>query len=331
MDAVLLAGGYGTRLRPLTYTRPKPLLPVAGRPMIEWVLDRLPSDVHRVVVAVNWKAQALGNYLRERPKKKGQNFDFVVVREETPLGTAGAIRNCASYIRSPDVLVLNADIVSSMDVAALIAAHRAHKAVATLSLKEVEPAEVVHYGVAEPAAGPASDGAVPVRGFVEKPKDPQHAPSRLINAGAVILQRSVIDLIPAGRLVSLEKEIFPQLLENGFWGLPFQGHWIDVGDPVRLREAGKALDPAYQYGPGSRVAPDAKFTDSVAGAGCFVGPEAVVERCVLGDNVTVRGGVRLKDCVVGDNEVVSHDAAGARIWTRPLPEGYPQAQVGNAL
>src|SRR5688572_22915852 len=146
MDAVLLAGGYGTRLRPLTYTRPKPLLPVAGRPMIEWVLDRLPSDVHRVIVAVNWKAQALGTYLRDRPRRKGQTFDFVVVREEEPLGTGGAVRNCAAYIRSPDVLVLNADIVSGMDLAALARAHKAHGAAATLSLKEVEAAEVVHYG-----------------------------------------------------------------------------------------------------------------------------------------------------------------------------------------
>lgn len=331
MDAVILAGGYGTRLRPLTYTRPKPLLPVAGRPMLEWVLDRLPNEVDRVIVAVNWKAQALGTYLRDRPRKKGQRFDFVVVREEEPLGTAGALKNCASHIRGAQVLVLNADIVSAMDLGALAAAHRTHGAVATISLKEVEPAEVVHYGVAELAGGPAADGAVPMRGFVEKPKDAQHAPSRLINAGAVVLDRSVLDLIPPGRLVSLEKEIFPQLLSRGFWGLPFTGHWIDVGDPVRLRAATAALDPAFRTGPDARIAPDAKFIDSIAGSNLFLGSGAVVEGCVLGDNVTVRGGVRLRDCIVGDGEVVSHDATDARIWTRAVPEGYPQKQVGNAL
>ncbi|MFO1532701.1 MAG: sugar phosphate nucleotidyltransferase [Thermoplasmatota archaeon] len=331
MDAVLLAGGYGTRLRPLTYTRPKPLLPVAGRPMVEWVLDRMPNEVQRVIVAVNWKAQALGNYLRERPAKKGQRFDFVVVREEEPLGTAGAVKNCAGYIRSKDFLVLNADIVSAMDVGALIAAHRSHGGSATISLKEVEPEQVVHYGVVEPAGAAAPDAAIPVRGFVEKPKTPDLAPSRLINAGAAVLQRSVLDLVPAGRLVSMEKEIFPQLLPRGFWGLPFQGHWVDVGDPDRLRAASQALDPAFRAGPGSRIAADATFTDSMAGAGCFVAPEAVVERCVLGDQVTVRGGVRLRDCVVGDGETVSQDASGARVWTRPVPEGYPRQQVGNAL
>jgi mannose-1-phosphate guanylyltransferase len=332
MDAVLLAGGFGTRLRPLTYTRPKPLLPVAGRPMVEWVLDRLPPDIHRVIVAVNWKAQALGTYLRDRPRRKGQTFDFVVVREEQPLGTAGAVRNCASYLRSPDFLLLNADIVSTMDLGALVAAHRAHEALATLSLKEVEPADVVHYGVVEPGGAAAPDGAIPVRGFVEKPRDPREAPSRLINAGATVLDRSVLDLIPAGRLVSMEKEVFPQVLAKGrFWGLPFQGHWIDVGDPDRLRAASAALDPSFRFGPASSVAADAEVTDSIAGEGCFVGPEAVVQRCVLGDRVTVRGGVRLADCVVGDGEVVSSDAKGARIWTRPVPAGYPDQQVGNAL
>lgn len=332
MDAVLLAGGYGTRLRPLTYTRPKPLLPVAGRPMIEWVLDRMPPEVHRVVVAVNWKAQALGTYLRERPRRKGQAFDCVVVREEEPLGTGGAVRNCLPHLASREVLVLNADIVSAMDLGALARAHRAHGASATISLKEVEPAEVVHFGVIEPAGTTAPDGALPVKSFVEKPRRPEDAPSRLINAGAVVLDRSVLDLIPPGRLVSLEKEIYPQILaRGGFWGLPFEGHWVDVGDPQRLRAASAALDPAYAFGPGARIAADAKVEATVGGTGCFVGSGAEVVRCVLGDNVTVRAGVRLSDCIVGDGEVVSTDAAGARIWTRPVPAGYPAQQVGNAI
>jgi len=331
MDAVLLAGGYGTRLRPLTYTRPKPLLPVAGRPMLEWVLDRLPPEVSRVVVAVNWKAQALGTYLQERPRKRGQPFDVVVVREEEPLGTAGAVKNCETHLRSDDVLVLNADIVSAMDLGALARAHRTHGGAATISLKEVEPADVVHYGVVEPAGPAAPDGAIPVKAFVEKPKTPEAAPSRLINAGAVILRRDVLSLVPPGRLVSLETEVFPQILSRGFWGLPFTGHWVDVGDPVRLRAASRILDPKFTLGPESRVAPDATVTDTLGGAQVYVGPGATVDGCVLGDRVTIRGGIHLKDCVVGDGETVSEDAKGQRIWTRPLPAGYPQKQVGNAI
>lgn len=332
MDAILLAGGFGTRLRPLTYTRPKPLLPVAGRPMVEWVLDRLPPEVRRVVVAVNWKAQALGTYFATRDAKgKGRRVEFVVVKEDEPLGTGGAIKNCQAHLTSDRFLVLNADIVSTMDLGALVAAHKAHNAVGTISLKEVAPADVVHYGVVKPDGEAAADGAVPIADFVEKPKDPGHAPSRLINAGAYVLERRVLDLIPPGRLVSLEKEIFPHLLPQGFWGLPFEGTWLDVGDPQRLAAASHALDPNFVAGPGSRIAPGAKVVRTLMGKDCSIRPDAHLEDCILGDGVTVDVGVHLKDCVVGDGELVRHNSTGHRIWTKPTPAGYPEKQVGNAL
>jgi mannose-1-phosphate guanylyltransferase len=156
VDAILLAGGFGTRLRPLTYTRPKPLLDVAGRPMVEWVLDRLPPEVRRVIVAVNWKAQALGAHFASRPRGRA---DFVVVKEDEPLGTGGAVKNCEPYLTSDRFLVLNADIVSGMDLHRLVAAHKAAGAVGTISLKEVEPAEVVNYGVVR-TAGEGPEGSV---------------------------------------------------------------------------------------------------------------------------------------------------------------------------
>lgn len=332
MDAILLAGGFGTRLRPLTYTRPKPLLPVAGRPMVEWVLDRLPPEVRRVVVAVNWKAQALGTYFATRDVKgRARRVEFVVVKEDEPLGTGGAVKNCEAHLTSDRFLVLNADIVSTMDLGALAAAHKAHRAMGTISLKEVAPADVVHYGVVRPGGEPSEDGAIPIAEFVEKPKDPSQAPSRLINAGAYVLDRSVLDLIPRGGLVSLEKEIFPQLLPRGFWGLPFTGTWIDVGDPKRLAEASHALDPHFKAGPGSRIAADAKVVRSVMGKECAVRSGAHLEDCILGDGVTVDVGVHLKDCIVGDGELVRHNSTGHRIWSRPTPAGYPEKQVGNAL
>jgi mannose-1-phosphate guanylyltransferase len=328
VDAILLAGGYGTRLRPLTYTRPKPLLPVAGRPMLEWVLDRLPPEVHRVIVAVNWKAQALGAYFKAR---EGGRREFVVVKEEEPLGTAGAVKNCERHLTGSRLFVLNADIVSAMDLEAMLATHRAHGGIGTISLKEVEPAEVVSYGVIRPAGPANAQGAIPIAEFVEKPKDPALAPSRLINAGAYLLERRVLDLIPSGRMVSMEGEIFPQLVPQGFYGLPFTGPWIDVGDPVRYRQACQTLDPAFRYGPGTTLAKDARFDHSVAGRDCHVGVAARVEGCILGDRVTVKAGVHLKECVVGDGETVSESATGSRIWTRPVPVGYPAQQVGNAL
>lgn len=300
--------------------------------MVEWVLDRLPPEVHRVIVAVNWKAQALGAYFGSRAgRAAGGRREFVVVREEEPLGTAGAVKNCERHLGGGPFFVLNADIVSAIDMGAMLAAHKAHGGVGTISLKEVEPADVVHYGVVKPAGPANGHGAIPIADFVEKPKDPAQAPSRLINAGAYLLERRVLDLIPDGRMVSMEKEIFPHLIPQGFHGLPLQGHWIDVGDPARLRQASRTLDPSFRHGPGTRLADGARFEESLAGRDCHIGVGAALERCILGDGVTVRDGVRLVDCVVGDGETVSQDATGARIWTKPVPAGYPEKQVGNAL
>ncbi|MHB1261323.1 MAG: sugar phosphate nucleotidyltransferase [Thermoplasmatota archaeon] len=332
MDAILLAGGYGTRLRPLTYTRPKPLLPVAGRPMVEWVLDRLPPEVRRVIVAVNWKAQTLGTYFAQREAKgKGRRIDFVVVKEDEPLGTAGAVKNCESHLTSDRFFVLNADIVSTMDLGAMVRAHAANQGAGTISLKEVAPAEVVNYGVIREDEQAAAEGAVRIAEFVEKPKTPELAPSRLINAGAYLLDRSILSLVPKGQMVSMEKEVFPQLIPRGLFGLPFQGQWHDVGDPQRLLAASHALDKSFKAGPGSRIAPDAHLDGSILGRDCSVGAGARLDACVVGDGVTIDVGVHLKDCVVGDGERVRANAMGARVWTRPTPPGYPEKQVGNAL
>ncbi len=307
MDALLLAGGFGTRLRPLTYTRPKPLIPVAGRPMLEWALDRLPPQVDHVVVAVNWLAERLEAYFQ----KSDRDLRFTVVRETEPLGTAGAVKNCAEHLTSDAFFVLNGDIVSDMDLVAMMQQHQDTGAVGTIALTEVAPADVVHYGVIQP------DGDDPrrIRGFVEKPATPDLAPSRLINAGAYLLDHSVLDRIAPGRLVSMEKEIFPQLLEPGFYGSTFTGRWIDVGDPARLLQAHRSM------GGGGNI----------VGADCSIAAGARLSDCILGDGVTVAAGADLYGCVIGDGETVAGTHRDARIWTRPLPAGYPDKQVGNSL
>lgn len=324
MDALLLAGGYGTRLRPLTYTRPKPLLPVAGRPMLEWALDRLPPEVDRVIVAVNWLADELEAYF----KKSERDLEFVVVREQEPLGTGGATKNCQGHLLGGEFFVINGDIVSDMDLGAMLRQHRETGALATIALKEVEPAEVVHYGVAKLDDGDARR----IRGFVEKPATPKEAPSHLINAGAYILEPDILELIEPDKLVSLEKEIFPLVMErDGFYGWSFDGTWIDVGDPERLRAATQAVDPDAAIGPDSMIDPDARLDDTVAGAGCRIGAGARVSECVLGDRVTIEPAARLERCVVGDDEAVAGVRHDERIWSRAVPEGYPQKQVGNAM
>ncbi len=323
MEALVLAGGFGTRLRPLTYTRPKPLLPIAGRPMIEWVIDRLPSEVDTVVVAVNWKADMLEQYFALNDR----GLDMRVVREDEPLGTAGAVKNCEEHLTSDAFFVLNADIVSDMDLAAIATQHRDTGADGTISLKEVDAADVVNYGVARLD----EDDPRRIRGFVEKPATPEEAPSRLINAGAYLLDRGVLDLIPAGRLVSMEKEIFPQLIQTGFYGVPFDGRWIDVGDPERLRTASSWLAEDVWHGPELAMGKGVIVNDTVAGQRVQIGDGAALTGCVLGDDVIIAPGVELRECIVGDAQLVTESATGQRIWQGDVPAGYPDKQVGNAI
>lgn len=325
MDALLLAGGFGTRLRPLTYTRPKPLLPVAGRPMLEWALERLPPEVDHVVVAVNWLAEELERHFEAR--NEGREMRCTVVREAEPLGTAGAVKNCQEHLTSDRFFVINADIVSDMDLGAQLRQHLETGARTTIALKRVPADQTVHYGVA------TLDDEDPrrIRGFVEKPATPEQAPSDLINAGAYLLEREVLDLVPAGKMVSMEKEIFPQLLDGGLYGWAFDGTWVDVGDPARLREATRVLASGVYCGHGTVVADDVLLDQAVVGQRCRIGEGAKLRCCVLGDDVEVAAGSVLEDCVVGDGERVAGTHKDERIWTRPVPDGYPAKQVGNAM
>lgn len=325
MDAILLAGGFGTRLRPLTYTRPKPLLDVAGRPMVEWVLDRLPADVDRVIVALNWKADDLEAHFAA----SGRDVEFVVVREDQPLGTGGAMRNCLDQVRSDAVLVVFADIVCDFDLGRMVHSLQQTSAACVVALREVPADQVQQFGVAD--LDEEHPEGIRLRGFVEKPATPEEAPSRFINAGIYLMRRSVLESIPPGRLVSFEKEVLPRLLGDGVFGVPYEGLWMDVGDPDRVLAATAALDPESSLPDDAELAEDAIVTDTVAGSGLRVGAGAGLDHCVLGRDVTVADGVMLRDCIVGDGETVTRSTRGQRIWTRPVPREYPEKQVGNAI
>lgn len=323
MDALLLAGGFGTRLRPLTYTTPKPLLPVGGRPMLEYVLDRLPEGVNNVVVAVNWLAEVLEAYFEAR---EDDGRTYTVVRESEPLGTAGAVANCLPHLKGDRAFVLNGDILSEMDLQDLLDQHLETEALATISTRSVEPAEVVHFGVIRPD----EEDERRIRGFVEKPKDPTDAPSTLINAGAYLLERSVLEEIPTGRMVSMEQEIFPTLLDRAFFGCEFEGAWIDVGTPERLLHAQDILG-LDDLPEGAEIADDALLANVASGPNLRVGSDAWIENCVIGRDVTIEEGVVLRNCVIGDGEIVSSSQDDARIGLDKIPDGYPNKQVGNAL
>lgn len=313
MEVVVLAGGFGTRVRPLTYTRPKPLLPVANKPLLQHVLDRLPPEVDRVVVPVNYLRDQIEAYFERHPDDR-----VVLVPEETPLGTGGAIKNCEDYLTGP-FLVYNGDIVASVDLVEFTRFMRSKDAKAGVSLWPVD--EPWHFGVVERE----DDGRI--SRFVEKPPKGEE-PSNLINAGHYYLDPAVLDRIPAGQKVSLEREVYEPMAEGGeaIFGFPFEGFWVDCGRPETVLEAhrvyleaqgetrvlgegvevsGAATVEGYALGDGCRVGDGSRVVRSCLLPGVEIGQGVTVEDSILGEGVVVEDGATLRRAVVGDFAVIA--------------------------
>jgi mannose-1-phosphate guanylyltransferase len=323
MKALVLIGGFGTRLRPITYAIPKQLIPIAGKPMLLHVLDLLPPEVDEVVLATGYKAEVVQEFVRNHPSR----FRMACVEEKTPLGTGGGMRNAGDEMSDP-FLLLNSDVIADVDVARLIATHRRTGGVGSMTLVEVE--DTRPYGVA--ALG-AEDR---IARFVEKPA-PADAPSHWINAGVQVWNRGVLDRIPRGRPVSFETEIVPGLLERGVYGFRSSGFWEDAGTPQRLLRAQRLLFDAGRGVPSARPR-GSRGTGLVAvgegvqadgavlgpyvslGNGVVVEPEAHVEDSVLMDGVVVGRGARVTGSVVGPNTSI---AANARVEGQVLGQAPP--------
>ena len=291
MKAVLLVGGLGTRLRPITYRIPKPLLPVMGKPLIQHVIDKVPDEVDEVIVPVSYKKEMIEAYIaKHRPRKK-----VTLVDEPTPLGTGGAVKNVERLIDGT-FLVINGDSVWSLDLSEFVRFHRAKRAIATISLWEVE--DPSPFGIAD------VDGDGRIRRFQEKPKR-EEAFSRLINAGAYALQREVLDEIGPG-FVSMEREIFPKLLDRGMYGLRFDGYWVDCGTRTGVLDAFWALmgdtstvDRRTVTGGAEIRAPTVIMENAVV-TGATVGPRAyIAARAVVGPRAGVEGAGSDRDARVG--------------------------------
>jgi len=344
MRAVVLVGGFGTRLRPLTFETPKQLLPVAGVPLIERVLGHL--HAHGVAEAVLSLGYRPDMFLERYPDRMcaGVHLDFAV--EAEPLDTAGAIRFAATEAGIAErFLVVNGDVLTDLDLTALVAFHtdRQRKAGAegTIALTKVED--------------PSSFGVVPtddhgrVLAFVEKPPRDE-APTDLINAGFYVLEASVLDRIPGGRRVNVERETFPAMVADGVLFARSDGApWIDVGTPERylaaslarlpmtgpqgvvdggvvapvLLEAGSTVKPGAVVheavlGEGATVADGARVERSVVLAGARVEERAVVEDSIIGRDAVIGEGACVRELtVVGDGEVVP---AGAELCGARVPE-----------
>lgn len=344
LEAVLLVGGRGTRLRPLTVNTPKPMLPVAGVPFLRHLLARAAAaGVERAVLATSYRPEVFRSGIGEGMVSLGPHrlhLDYVT--EDRPLGTGGGIRNVADLLRGgPEdpVLILNGDVLSGHDIAAQVAAHQAARADVTLHLTEVEDPRA--FGCVP------CDGAGRVTAFLEKAPDPV---TNRINAGCYVMRRSVIDAIPAGRAVSVERETFPGLVAGGavVVGHVDPAYWLDLGTPAAYvqgsRDLVRGLAPSpvlpgpvgehlvldgatvapgavlrggTTVGAGARVGEGATVEGSVLLDGAQVGAGAVVRSSAIGASASVGAGCRLDGVVVGDGAHVGEGnelAAGARVW-----------------
>ncbi|MGH3497123.1 MAG: sugar phosphate nucleotidyltransferase [Nocardioidaceae bacterium] len=310
MEAVIIAGGLGTRLLPLTEHRPKHVLPVGGVPFVVHQVAKLAAaGVDHVVLATSYHSEAFLPVLGDGSEL---GLSITYVREDPPLGTGGAIRYAAALLdAAPDdpVLVLNGDQLSGHDLAAQVAALHARDADVVLHLVEVPDARA--YGVVP------TDEDGWVTAFVEKSDDP---PASQINAGGYVFRRSAIDRIPAGRVVSVERETFPGFVAAGrrVLGHRDDAYWIDVGTPALLVRAscdlvlGRVVSAAYPAVPsaalvqdGAQVAPDATVNrGSVIGPGTEIGAGALVSGSVVMPGARLGPGVELRDSVVGPGAVL---------------------------
>ncbi|MFN8110644.1 MAG: NDP-sugar synthase [Thermoleophilia bacterium] len=303
MQAVILVGGEGTRLRPLTATRPKPMMPLVDRPFVAHQLDHLRRfGVTDIVFSCGYRPDALEAHFGDGA---GIGVKLRYVVDPMPLGTAGAVVNALELLGTDDVLVLNGDVLTDLDLAAMIEGHRTSGARATIALTPVED--------------PSAYGLVRLREdrsvleFVEKPGPDQLIPGEpfRINAGTYLLSREVVASIPTGRACSIEREIFPAVAEQGgLFGHPSDAYWRDIGTPSSYLDAHRDVlagrvrtdsptGDAY-LGAGTLVAPGAVVGGGASlGAGCVVEEGAVVEGAVVGDGAHVAAGARLAGCVLG--------------------------------
>lgn len=327
MQAILLVGGFGTRLRPLTLTTPKQMLPVMHRPMIEHAVCALARHgVDRVVLALGYQDEA---FRAAYPDGRCAGVELCCVVESEPLDTAGAIRFAYTESGMADsegtFLVANGDVMTDLDVTEMLRLHRSAPSEATIHLIEVD--DPSRYGVV--VTGP--DGRVDA--FVEKPPPP--APSRWINAGTYLMEPSVLGRIDSGRRVSVEREVFPAMAAAGtLWALRQNTYWVDAGTPEAYLQAqldlldGRRGPAAAGVSAEASVHPGAVVERSVVMAGAVVGEGSVVRGSAVHAGAVIGAGATVLDSVVGSAATVGH---GAELTDGTLiGEGFA-VEPGSAL
>jgi mannose-1-phosphate guanylyltransferase len=310
--AILLVGGFGTRLMPLTKNTPKPMLTVAGIPVTEHQLNMAKSaGITRIVLATSYLAELFTPYFGDG-SNWGMQIQYAV--EKSPLGTGGAIRNAAKLINSSEsIVILNGDVLSSHNLSEQIRQHEAHDADVTLHLTKVEDARA--YGCVP------TDSNGRVSAFLEKMENPV---TNQINAGCYVFNPRVLESIPLDTVVSVERETFPALVASGaaVYGYLESSYWVDIGTPHALMNASTEIinrDGDFLIMPGSKVDPSAQLTGGSSVAGnCQISAGAVIESsiiesdCSIGSNAQISGsyiskGTRVKDGAIITSSFVTND------------------------
>jgi NDP-sugar pyrophosphorylase family protein len=315
MQALILAGGKGTRLRPLTVYTPKPIAPICNRPFLLYQIETLKkAGITDITLCLSYQPDKIEQLLGDGARL-GVHLKYTV--EPQPMGTAGAYKFAADLIREPTV-IFNGDILTDIDLGAVIDQHRARQATATIVLTPVENPSA--YGLVETH----EDGRV--SRFLEKPK-PDQITCNTINAGTYILEPKVLDMIPVGEFYMFEYGVFPSLLTNGepfFAHVPAGTYWLDIGTPARYLQAhydlladrverlqlgerrGKAeisaeaeIDELSMIGDDCVIKPGARIVNSVLGQGCHVEEKAVIENSVVWAHSHIGEGAHLDAAMVG--------------------------------
>lgn len=346
MKGIIIAGGEGTRLRPLTYTRPKPLIPVVNRPFLEYQVALLKRHgIDEIIFCTNYMAEKIEAHFGDG-SRFGVTMHYAI--EDKPLGTAGAIKNAQRLAGRDTFVVLNGDILTDFDIGAVIGFHRSKGALVTLTLKEVPSPSP--YGVID------TDDEGRVLEFRE-PSEAQkkalasnpnitHTGVDYINAGIYIMEPEALDRIPSGRRVSIERETYPGLLQEGagIYAIARDGYWLDIGRPEQYRQAiqailsrdiavdvpgewtaqgfwaedGAEVDPTAHVGPTvhigarARIGAGTSLTGrTVIGPNCRIGDKVTLHDCILEDGVIVADSVKLTGAILDNGCHVESDTVVA--------------------
>ncbi len=327
MKTLVLAGGFGTRLRPLSCSRPKMLFPIANKPLIDYSLEALSKDgTESVILAVYYMAESLVRYLG--PTK--YDLGIMYSREQRPLGTGGPIKKAKDMLNGDRFMVMNGDILTDFDYKRLINYHEEKGGVATIALTQVK--DPTRYGSVE------LDWEGRITRFVEKPKEGK-APSNLINAGIYIFEPEIFDYIPDGRKVRIETEVFPKLAEeHKLYGFESHGFWMDIGEPQDYLNANAMMlekQKDTNCGEGSEIDPTATVTKPCSfgenvriGADCIIGPNVS-----LGNNVQIGKGCRIENCVLFDGVTIEDYSSvkGAIIGENVVIERWVKVESGSLV